>query len=115
LLLWIRITKVHLDLLDIVTWIGCHAVWVPYVHLYLFSLNSVLFAVAKYSYAAVWSPGVWASVGKRRHSLMAMVATIARPTPDRPVLMQHDDERCLFARWDTLSMAIQGQDSIGWR
>jgi hypothetical protein len=67
-------------------------------NLYLFSLNSVLFTVAKYSYAAVWSPGLWAPVGKCRYSLMAMVATLARPTSDRPVLMPHNDERYLSKR-----------------
>jgi hypothetical protein len=45
-----------------------------------------------------------APVDKGRYSLMAMVATLARPTPDRPVLMPHDDERYLSKRWDTFSM-----------
>ncbi|KAJ8591643.1 hypothetical protein M405DRAFT_98893 [Rhizopogon salebrosus TDB-379] len=58
----------------------------------------------KYSYAAVWSPGLWAPVGKHRYSLMAIVATLARPAPDRPVLMPHDDERYLSKRWDTFSI-----------
>jgi hypothetical protein len=73
--------------------------------LYLFSLNSVLFTAAKYSYAAVWFIGLWTPIGKRRYSLMAMVpATLARPTPDRPVLIPHDDERYLSKRRDTFSM-----------
>ncbi|KAJ8582601.1 hypothetical protein M405DRAFT_937685 [Rhizopogon salebrosus TDB-379] len=59
---------------------------------------------AKYPYAAVWSPGLWAPAGKRRYSLMAIVATLARPTPDRSVLMPHDDERYLSKRWDMFSM-----------
>jgi hypothetical protein len=73
-------------------------------NLYLFSLNSILLAVVKYSYAAVWSAGLWAPAGKCRYSLMAIVATLARPIPDRPVLMPHDDERYLSQRWDTFSM-----------
>jgi hypothetical protein len=35
---------------------------------------------------------------------MEMVVTLARPTPDRPVLMPHDDERYLSERWDMCSM-----------
>jgi hypothetical protein len=49
-------------------------------------------------------PRLRAAVGKRRYYLMAMVATLARPTPDRPILMPHDDERHLSKRLDTFSM-----------
>jgi len=53
---------------------------------------------AKYSHAAVWGllPGYDLSSGKRHYPLTAMVANLAKPTPDRPALMRHDDVTTFF-------------------
>ncbi|KAH7885032.1 hypothetical protein F5I97DRAFT_1810510 [Phlebopus sp. FC_14] len=53
---------------------------------------------AKYSHAAVWGllPGYELSSGKRRYPLTAMVANLAKPTPERPALMRHDDVTTFF-------------------
>ncbi|KIM89266.1 hypothetical protein PILCRDRAFT_61316 [Piloderma croceum F 1598] len=53
---------------------------------------------AKYSHAAVWPllPGYDLPDGKRSHPLAAMVANLAKPTPDRPALMRHDDVVTFF-------------------
>lgn len=64
-------------------------------------LNSIPAIASKYSHAAVWPllagydiPG---SDGKRSYPLAAMVANLAKPTPDKPALMRHDDVvRALF-------------------
>ncbi|KAG6372142.1 hypothetical protein JVT61DRAFT_7932 [Boletus reticuloceps] len=47
----------------------------------------------KYSHAAVCGllPGYELPEGKRHHPLTAMVANLAKPTPERPALMRHDD------------------------
>jgi len=52
----------------------------------------------KYSHAAVWGllPGYELSNGKRHYPLRAMVANVAKPTPERPALMRHDDVTTLF-------------------
>ncbi|KAH7927637.1 zincin [Leucogyrophana mollusca] len=52
---------------------------------------------AKYSHAAVWGllPGYETSEG-RHYPLTAMVANLAKPTPDRPALMRHDDVTTFF-------------------
>jgi hypothetical protein len=82
LLFVIRTPKGNSDLLDIVTWIGYSRYGYHKSKLYLFSLNSVLFTATKYSHAAVWSPELRDTVGKRHYPLMAMVATLVKPTPD---------------------------------
>ncbi|OJA10579.1 hypothetical protein AZE42_04632 [Rhizopogon vesiculosus] len=53
---------------------------------------------AKYSHAAVWGlfPGYELSSGKRHYPLTAMVANLAKPTPERPALMRHDDVTTFF-------------------
>ncbi|KAI9567695.1 hypothetical protein HD554DRAFT_2267097 [Boletus coccyginus] len=52
----------------------------------------------KYSHAAVWGllPGYELSDGKRHYPLTAMVANLAKPTPDRPALLRHDDVTTFF-------------------
>ena len=53
---------------------------------------------SKYSHAAVWPllPGYIRPDGKRMYPLAAMVANLAKPTPDRPALMRHDDVVTFF-------------------
>ncbi|EKM79421.1 hypothetical protein AGABI1DRAFT_113982 [Agaricus bisporus var. burnettii JB137-S8] len=53
---------------------------------------------AKYSHAAVWPilPGYDKSDGKRSYPTTAMVANLAKPTPDKPALMRHDDVVTFF-------------------
>ena len=53
---------------------------------------------SKYSHAAVWSllPGYKRPDGKRKYPLTAMVANLAKSTPDRPALMRHDDVVTFF-------------------
>ncbi|KJA24053.1 hypothetical protein HYPSUDRAFT_53952 [Hypholoma sublateritium FD-334 SS-4] len=52
----------------------------------------------KYSHAAVWPilPGYDRPDGKRSYPLAAMVANLAKPTPDKPALMRHDDVVTFF-------------------
>ncbi|KAG5220918.1 zincin [Salix suchowensis] len=53
---------------------------------------------AKYSHAAVWPllSGHTLSDGKRSYPLTAMVANLAKSTPDKPALMRHDDVVTFF-------------------
>ncbi|KAF8993112.1 zincin [Hymenopellis radicata] len=53
---------------------------------------------SKYSHAAVWPllPGYDLPDGKRHFPLAAMVANLAKPTPDKPALMRHDDVVTFF-------------------
>ncbi|KAL4065047.1 mitochondrial endopeptidase [Scleroderma citrinum] len=53
---------------------------------------------AKYSHAAVWGllPGYELPSGARHYPLTAMVANLAKSTPDRPALMRHDDVTTFF-------------------
>ncbi|THH10464.1 hypothetical protein EW145_g1314 [Phellinidium pouzarii] len=53
---------------------------------------------AKYSHAAVWPliPGFNLPDGKRNYPVTAMVANLAKPTPERPALMRHDDVVTFF-------------------
>jgi Zn-dependent oligopeptidase len=55
------------------------------------------FLEAKYSHAAVWGliPG-YELDGKYHHPLVAMVANLAKATPDKPALMRHDDVVTFF-------------------
>ncbi|KAF8631796.1 hypothetical protein AX17_005011 [Amanita inopinata Kibby_2008] len=66
--------------------------FVGYCYLDLFPRAS------KYSHAAVWPllPGYERSDGKRSYPLAAMVANLAKPTPDKPALMLHDDVVTFF-------------------
>jgi len=41
-------------------------------------------------------PGYLRPDGKRNYPLAAMVANLAKPTPDRPALMRHDDVVTFF-------------------
>ncbi|KAF8908911.1 metallopeptidase MepB [Gymnopilus junonius] len=52
----------------------------------------------KYSHAAVWPilSGHDLPNGKRAYPLTAMVANLAKPTPDKPALMRHDDVVTFF-------------------
>jgi len=53
---------------------------------------------AKYSHAAVWSvlPGYEKSDGSRSYPVSAMVANLAKATPEKPALMLHDDVVTFF-------------------
>ncbi|KAJ7095922.1 metallopeptidase MepB [Mycena belliarum] len=53
---------------------------------------------SKYSHAAVWPifSGYTYADGKRSYPLAAMVANLAKPTPDKPALMRHDDVVTFF-------------------
>ncbi|KAF8650117.1 hypothetical protein AX16_005354 [Volvariella volvacea WC 439] len=53
---------------------------------------------AKYSHAAVWPllSGHDLPDGGRSYPLTAMVANLAKPTPDKPALMRHDDVVTFF-------------------
>ncbi|KAG5642147.1 hypothetical protein DXG03_003551 [Asterophora parasitica] len=66
--------------------------FVGYTYLDLFPRAS------KYSHAAVWPllPGYDLPNGKRSYPLTAMVANLAKPTPDKPALMRHDDVVTFF-------------------
>ncbi|KAJ7644086.1 metallopeptidase MepB [Roridomyces roridus] len=61
--------------------------FVGYCYLDLFPRES------KYSHAAVWPilSGYTRPDGKRSYPLVAMVANLAKETPDKPALMRHDD------------------------
>jgi len=66
--------------------------FVGYCYLDLFPRES------KYSHAAVWGllPGYIRPDGKRAYPLTAMVANLAKSTPERPALMRHDDVVTFF-------------------
>ncbi|TFY78786.1 hypothetical protein EWM64_g5225 [Hericium alpestre] len=66
--------------------------FVGYCYLDLFPRES------KYSHAAVWPlyPGYKTPDNKRAYPLSAMVANLAKSTPDRPALMRHDDVVTFF-------------------
>ncbi|KAI0059531.1 metallopeptidase MepB [Artomyces pyxidatus] len=66
--------------------------FVGYCYLDLFPRAS------KYGHAAVWPllPGYTLPTGKRSYPLAAMVANLAKATPDRPALMRHDDVVTFF-------------------
>ncbi|EGN98007.1 hypothetical protein SERLA73DRAFT_109304 [Serpula lacrymans var. lacrymans S7.3] len=66
--------------------------FVGYCYLDLFPRAS------KYSHAAVWGllPGYNLAGGARHYPLTAMVANLAKPTPERPALMRHDDVTTFF-------------------
>ncbi|ETW81741.1 Metallo peptidase M3A [Heterobasidion irregulare TC 32-1] len=66
--------------------------FVGYCYLDLFPRAS------KYSHAAVWGllPGYTLPDGKRSYPLAAMVANLAKSTPERPALMRHDDVVTFF-------------------
>ncbi|KAF8225878.1 metallopeptidase MepB [Tricholoma matsutake] len=66
--------------------------FVGYCYLDLFPRAS------KYSHAAVWPllSGYDLLSGKRSYPLAAMVANLAKPTPDKPALMRHDDVVTFF-------------------
>ena len=53
---------------------------------------------SKYSHAAVWPllPGYDKEDGTRSYPLTAMVANLAKPTPQKPALMRHDDVVTFF-------------------
>ncbi|KAI8969624.1 Metalloprotease [Trametes punicea] len=66
--------------------------FVGYCYLDLFPRPS------KYSHAAVWPllPGYEKEDGSRSYPLTAMVANLAKPTPQKPALMRHDDVVTFF-------------------
>ncbi|KAF8349335.1 metallopeptidase MepB [Amanita rubescens] len=66
--------------------------FVGYCYLDLFPRES------KYSHAAVWPllSGYEHPDEKRAYPVAAMVANLAKPTPDRPALMRHDDVVTFF-------------------
>lgn len=63
-----------------------------YCHLDLFPRD------AKYGHAAVWPliAGYDGLDGKRNYPVVAMVANLAKSTPNRPALMRHDDVVTFF-------------------
>lgn len=63
-----------------------------YCHLDLFPRDN------KYGHAAVWPliAGYESLDGKRNYPVVAMVANLAKPTPNRPALMRHDDVVTFF-------------------
>ncbi|KAJ3555465.1 hypothetical protein NM688_g2565 [Phlebia brevispora] len=66
--------------------------FIGYCYLDLFPRES------KYSHAAVWGllAGYDTPDGKRSYPLTAMVANLAKPTPNKPALMRHDDVVTFF-------------------
>ncbi|KAF7346236.1 Metallopeptidase MepB [Mycena sanguinolenta] len=66
--------------------------FIGYCYLDLFPRES------KYSHAAVWPilSGYTKADGKRSYPLAAMVANLAKSTPDKPALMRHDDVVTFF-------------------
>jgi Zn-dependent oligopeptidase len=64
----------------------------------LFHLFIHLSPEAKYSHAAVWPliSGYDKPSGGRQYPVAAMVANLAKPTPDKPALMRHDDVVTFF-------------------
>ncbi|KAH9948304.1 Metalloprotease [Amylocystis lapponica] len=66
--------------------------FVGYCYLDLFPRAS------KYSHTAVWGlfPGYELLDGKRSYPIAAMVANLAKPTPQKPALMGHDDVVTFF-------------------
>ncbi|KAF5338907.1 hypothetical protein D9611_008754 [Ephemerocybe angulata] len=66
--------------------------FIGYCYLDLFPRES------KYSHAAVWPllSGYTKRDGSRNYPLAAMVANLAKPTPDKPALMRHDDVVTFF-------------------
>ncbi|KAG9310225.1 Metalloprotease [Chiua virens] len=68
------------------------SVFVGYCYLDLFPRE------AKYSHAAVFCllPGYELPTGKRHYPVAAMVANLAKPTPERPALMGHFNVTMLF-------------------
>jgi Zn-dependent oligopeptidase len=55
-------------------------------------------AAAKYSHAAVFPIGAGRTLedGSRQYPITAMVANLAKPTPEAPALMRHDDVVTFF-------------------
>ena len=88
-------TKVVLS--GIATWISSLEVLAP-SSLLLVYMNLLTSTEAKYSHAAVWPliPGYDLPNGKRNYPVVAMVANLAKPTPERPALMRHDDVVTFF-------------------
>jgi hypothetical protein len=69
-------SKANSDLLDIVPWIGCHAVWIPQVlSVFVFAELSAI-SSGKVLLCSCLVPRAIVPVGKRRYSLMAMVAIL---------------------------------------
>lgn len=60
--------------------------------------NETCELAAKYPHAAVWGllSGYERSDGSRSYPLSAMVANLAKPTPEKPALMRHDDVVTFF-------------------
>jgi Zn-dependent oligopeptidase len=72
-----------------------------YLHLDLYPREN------KYGHAAVWGliPGFQLMDGGRNYPVTCMVANLAKPTPDRPGLMTHDDVVTFFhemGMWNTI-------------
>jgi Zn-dependent oligopeptidase len=65
---------------------------------YFLSLAEWPTLASKYSHAAVWPllSGYELPSGQRSFPLSAMVANLAKPTPDKPALMRHDDVVTFF-------------------
>jgi len=80
------------------TWISSLAVRLFLSSLFYFLNICLPTSESKYSHAAVWPllSGYDLANGKRSYPLAAMVANLAKPTPDKPALMRHDDVVTFF-------------------
>jgi Zn-dependent oligopeptidase len=60
--------------------------------------TSRAYTESKYSHAAVWPviPGFEKPDGTRHFPVTAMVANLAKSTPEKPALMRHDDVVTFF-------------------
>ncbi|GAA6061578.1 hypothetical protein JCM10212_004328 [Sporobolomyces blumeae] len=72
--------------------VGKEGAFKGYITLDLFPRNN------KYGHAAVWGliPGWTGKDGDRQYPVVAMVANLAKPTPNRPALMKHQDVVTFF-------------------
>ena len=66
--------------------------------LYSTSRGLIFESAAKYSHAAVWPilAGYEKSDGSRSYPVAAMVANLAKSTPEKPALLRHDDVVTFF-------------------
>ncbi|KAI0372212.1 Metalloprotease [Pilatotrama ljubarskyi] len=71
--------------------------FIGYCHLDIYP-RGTFFSPLRYSGAAVWPliPGYTKEDGTRNYPLAAMVANLAKPTPQKPALMQHADVVMFF-------------------
>ena len=91
-----KMLKMPLVSSDIATWI-CSLVVCKFI--FINSLDWTQNRIeAKYSHAAVWPllAGYELPNNTRHYPLAAVVANVAKPTPDKPALMRHEDVVTFF-------------------